>query len=217
MAMLTAIRGPRLVSSGEPLRADPARPRNRRMRGGSRWRHVRCSSPAELRVRTRAEGSGGALYEVHHIAEIAASRPAAHVRTTGSVWRPFCSAMHDSQMTPNATITAAAISNSGRAAMLTARRGLPPFQSFLPVGLCVDESVPTSAPLLSIPVSFAAGLGLGLCVELVLPMPGAVGSPPTPFVDGAAVSAARHKPLAPIKRARATAAVPILRCIALSL
>ena len=58
--------------------------------------------------------------EVHHIAEIAASTHDAHVRTTGSVWRPFCSAMHESQVTPAATITAAAISNSGRAAVLTA-------------------------------------------------------------------------------------------------
>ena len=70
------------------------------------------------------------LYEVHHIVEIAASRHADHVRTTGSVWRPFCSAMHESQMTPTVTITAAAISNSGRAAMLTVTQGpryLPEF------------------------------------------------------------------------------------------
>src|SRR4029078_1782857 len=91
-----------------------------------------------------------------------------------------------------------------------------PFQSFLPVGLCVDESVPTSVPLLTIPVSFAAGLGLGLCVELVLPIPSSAGEPPTPCVDGAAVSAARDKPLAPIKRTKTTAAVRMLRCITLS-
>src|SRR5690242_3981309 len=66
-------------------------------------------------------------------------------------------------------------------------------QSFLPVGLCVDESVPISVPRFSIPVWREAGLGLGLCVELVLPMPSAVGSPPTPCVDGAAVSAAEDK------------------------
>src|SRR5689334_19593273 len=90
--------------------------------------------------------------------------------------------------------------------------------SFLPVGLCVDVSVPivSALPRFSIPVCFEAGLGLGLCVELVLPMPSAVGSPPTPFVDGAAVSAARHKPLTPIKRTKATAAVRMLRCITLS-
>jgi hypothetical protein len=52
-----------------------------------------------------------------------------------------------------------------------------------------------------------------LCVEPVLPV---AGVPCTPFVDGATVSAARDKPLAPIKRIKATAAVPILRCIALS-
>jgi hypothetical protein len=67
-----------------------------------------------------------------------------------------------------------------------ARRGLKPdrigypsgvpagsLQSFLPVGLCVDVSVPivSALPRFSIPVSFEAGLGLGLCVELVLPMP----------------------------------------------
>ena len=96
---------------------------------------------------------------------------------------------------------------------LPARRIL---QSFLRVGLCVDESVPISVPRFSIPVWREAGLGLGLCVELVLPMPGAVGSPPTPFVDGVAVSAARDKPLAPIKSTKATAAVRMLRCITLS-
>jgi hypothetical protein len=93
-------------------------------------------------------------------------------------------------------------------------------QSFLPVGLCVDESVPivSALPRFSIPVPFEAGLGLGLglCVELVLPMPSAVGSPPTPFVDGAAVSAASDNPLATRKRTKATAAVPMLRCITLS-
>jgi hypothetical protein len=87
--------------------------------------------------------------------------------------------------------------------------------SFLPVGLCVDESLPISVPRFSIPVWREAGLGLGLCVELVLPMPGAVGSPPTPFVDGV-VSAARDKPLAPIKSTKATAAVRMLRSITLS-
>jgi hypothetical protein len=35
----------------------------------------------------------------------------------------FLSAMHESQMTPTTTITAAAISSSGRAAMLTANPG----------------------------------------------------------------------------------------------
>ena len=98
---------------------------------------------------------------------------------------------------------------------LPARRIL---QSFLRVGLCVDESVPivSALPRFSIPVSFEAALGLGLCVELVLPIPGAVGSPPTPFVDGAAVSAAKANPLAPIKRTKASAGFPILRCITLS-
>jgi hypothetical protein len=89
------------------------------------------------------------------------------------------------------------------------------------VGLCVDESVPivSALPRFSIPVSFDAGLGLGvgLCVELVLPMPSAVGLPPTPCVDGAAVSAARDKPLEPIQRTKAAAAISILRRITLSL
>src|SRR5438045_5996837 len=91
--------------------------------------------------------------------------------------------------------------------------------SFFPVGSCVDVSVPivSALPRFSIPVSFEAGLGLGLCVELVLPMPSAVGEPPTPCVDGATVSAARDKPLQPIQRTKAAAAIPILRCITLSL
>src|SRR5262245_14005361 len=48
-------------------------------------------------------------------------------------------------------------------------------------------------------------------------MPSAVGSPPTPFVDGAAVSAPRDKPLEPIQRTKATAAISILRRFTLSL
>jgi len=56
-----------------------------------------------------------------------------------------------------------------------------------------------------------------LCVELVLPMPSAVGEPATPFVDGAAVSAARDKPLKPMQRTKAAAAIPVLRPITVSL
>ena len=97
------------------------------------------------------------------------------------------------------------------------RPGLPAkSHSFLPVGLWVDESLPISLPRFSIPVWREAEFGLGLCVELVFPMPGAVGSPPTPWVDGAAFSAARDKPLEPRKKTKAAAAIPIVRRITLS-
>ena len=103
---------------------------------------------------------------------------------------------------------------------LERRSGSAPFatnvsnslQSFLPAGLCDDVSLPISVALCSISVAFGRA-------ELVLPLSFAVGKPATPFLppDGAPpVSAAKDNPLPPIKRTKATAAVTMLRCNALS-
>jgi hypothetical protein len=106
--------GLRLASSVSSPLAGRAHPRNRHTPASARY------DPSRVRFLDGPWRREAARLhcEVHHIAEIAASRHAVHVRTIGSVWRPFCSAMYESQIAPKAAITAAAISNSGRAAML---------------------------------------------------------------------------------------------------
>jgi hypothetical protein len=94
--------------------------------------------------------------------------------------------------------------------MLIDRRG---FQRRSLGGLCVEVSVPVSPCFrFSIPVGLGDD-GRGLCVELVLPISCPEESFPEEGLDAPPGFSAKDTVVVPVKRAIATTAAAILRCI----
>jgi hypothetical protein len=94
--------------------------------------------------------------------------------------------------------------------MLIDRRG---FQRRSRGGLCVEVSVPVSPCFRpSIPVGLRDD-GRGLCVELVLPISCPEESCPEEGLGAPPVFSAKDTVVGPMKRAIATTAAPMLRCI----
>jgi hypothetical protein len=94
--------------------------------------------------------------------------------------------------------------------MLIDRRG---FQRRFVGGLCVEVSVPVSPCFrFSIPVGLGDD-GRGFCVELVLPISRPEESCPEEGLDAPPAFSAKDTVVVPMKRAIATTAAPILRCI----